>query len=190
MALGSIRPLTEMSTRCISWDKGGRCVRLTTLSPFCAVVMKSGSLNFLEPSGPLQSCNGTALPYTRPRAHAHARTHAQTHHNEKLARTEVTGWRGWRRNKVLDDLREKKGHWKLKEEALDLTVWRTRFGRGYGPVIRQTTGWRNETLHWNRDFFVPLVFLYALYTKVDVKVKFASVRVYVIRGLPKNRGDV
>ena len=40
--------------------KGGRCVRLTTLP--CAVVMKSGNLNFLEPSGPLQACNGTALP--------------------------------------------------------------------------------------------------------------------------------
>jgi len=26
--------------------------------------MKSGSLNFLEPSGPLQACNGTALPIT------------------------------------------------------------------------------------------------------------------------------
>jgi len=24
--------------------------------------MKSGNLNFLEPSGPLQVCNGTALP--------------------------------------------------------------------------------------------------------------------------------
>jgi hypothetical protein len=24
--------------------------------------MKSGILNFLEPSGPLQACNGTALP--------------------------------------------------------------------------------------------------------------------------------
>jgi len=42
--------------------KGGRCVRLTTLPPSCAVVMKSGDLNFLEPSGPLQACNGTALP--------------------------------------------------------------------------------------------------------------------------------
>ena len=36
-------------------------VRLTTLPPSCAVVMKSGNLNFLEPSGPLQACNGTAL---------------------------------------------------------------------------------------------------------------------------------
>ena len=42
--------------------KGGRCVRLTTLTPSCAVVMKSGNLNFLEPCGPLQACNGTALP--------------------------------------------------------------------------------------------------------------------------------
>jgi len=62
MALGSTQPLTEMSTRCISWGKGGWCVRLTTLPPSCAIVMKSGNLNFLEPSGPLQACNGTALP--------------------------------------------------------------------------------------------------------------------------------
>jgi len=27
--------------------------------------MKSGNLNFLEPSGPLQVCNGTALPLLR-----------------------------------------------------------------------------------------------------------------------------
>jgi hypothetical protein len=32
------------------------------LPPSCAVVKKSGNLNFLEPSGPLQACNGTALP--------------------------------------------------------------------------------------------------------------------------------
>ena len=44
----------------ISWT--GRCVRLTALPPSCAVVMKSGNLNFLEPSGPLQACNGNALP--------------------------------------------------------------------------------------------------------------------------------
>jgi hypothetical protein len=60
MAPGSTQSLTEMSTRCISWGKGGRCVRLT-LTPSCVVVIKSGNLNFLEPSGPLQACNGTAL---------------------------------------------------------------------------------------------------------------------------------
>jgi len=35
---------------------------LTTLPQFCAIVMKSGNLNFLEPSGLLRACNGTALP--------------------------------------------------------------------------------------------------------------------------------
>jgi hypothetical protein len=37
MALGSTQPLTEMSTRNISWGrKGGRCVQLTTLPLACA----------------------------------------------------------------------------------------------------------------------------------------------------------
>ena len=62
MALGSTQPLTEMSTRSISWGKSGRCVRLTTLPPSCAVVMISGNLNLLELSGSLQACNGTTLP--------------------------------------------------------------------------------------------------------------------------------
>ena len=46
--------------------KSGRCVRLTTLPQSCAVVTKSGSLNFLEPSGPLQACNGTDIPLPAP----------------------------------------------------------------------------------------------------------------------------
>jgi hypothetical protein len=54
-------------------------------------------------------------------------------------RIEMTGQRGRRHKQLLDDLKEKKRYWKLKEEALDCTLWRTRFGRGYGPVIRQTT---------------------------------------------------
>jgi len=41
--------------------KGSQCIRLTTFPPSCATVMKSGNLNFLEPSGPLQACNGTVL---------------------------------------------------------------------------------------------------------------------------------
>jgi len=35
------------------------------LPPSCAVVTKSGNLNFLEPSGPVQVCNGTALLYIK-----------------------------------------------------------------------------------------------------------------------------
>jgi len=34
------------------------------LPPSCAVVMKTGNLNFLEHSGPLRTCNGTALTFT------------------------------------------------------------------------------------------------------------------------------
>jgi hypothetical protein len=52
---------------------------------------------------------------------------------------EVTGRRGRRRKQLLGDLNEKTGYCKLKDEALDRTVWRTRFGRGCGPVVRQRT---------------------------------------------------
>jgi hypothetical protein len=50
----------------------------------------------------------------------------------------VTGRRGGRRKKLLDDLKERRGYSHLKEETLDRTVWRAGFGRGFGPVVRQT----------------------------------------------------
>jgi hypothetical protein len=56
-------------------------------------------------------------------------------------RIEMTGRRWRRRKQLLDDLKEKRRYWKLKEEALDRTLSRTRFGRGYGPVVRQTAEW-------------------------------------------------
>jgi hypothetical protein len=52
---------------------------------------------------------------------------------------EVTGRRGRKRRKLLDELKERRGYSYLKEEALDRTMWRDRFGRGLGPVVRQTT---------------------------------------------------
>jgi len=52
---------------------------------------------------------------------------------------EVTGRRGRRRRKLLDDLKERRGYSHLKEETLVCTMWRARFGRGFGPVVRQTT---------------------------------------------------
>jgi len=54
-------------------------------------------------------------------------------------RIEVTGRQGRRRTKLLDDLKERRGYSNLMEEALDRTMWRARFGRGFGPVVRQTT---------------------------------------------------
>jgi hypothetical protein len=52
---------------------------------------------------------------------------------------EVTGRRGRRRRKLLDEFKERRGYCHMKEEALDRTMWRARFGRGFGPVVRQTT---------------------------------------------------
>jgi hypothetical protein len=51
----------------------------------------------------------------------------------------VTGRRGRRRRKLLDDLKERRGYSHLKEEALDRNMWRARFGRGFGPAIRKAT---------------------------------------------------
>jgi hypothetical protein len=51
---------------------------------------------------------------------------------------EVRGRRGRRGRKLLDDLKERRGYSHLKEEALDRTMWRAGFGRGFGPVVRQT----------------------------------------------------
>ena len=52
---------------------------------------------------------------------------------------EVTRRRGRRRKELLDDLKDRRGYFHLKEEALDRSKWRNRFGRGDGPVVRQIT---------------------------------------------------
>jgi len=52
---------------------------------------------------------------------------------------EVIGRQGRRRIKLLDDLKERTGYSHLKEKALDRSMWRARFGRGFGAVVRQTT---------------------------------------------------
>ena len=51
---------------------------------------------------------------------------------------EVRGRRGRRRRKLLYDLKKRRGYFRLKEEALDRTVRRARFGRDFVPVVRQT----------------------------------------------------
>jgi hypothetical protein len=48
------------------------------------------------------------------------------------------GGRGGRRGKQLLDDKRTRGYCKFKEEALDNTIWKTRFGRGYGLVVRET----------------------------------------------------
>ena len=60
MALGSTEPLTEMSTRNISW--GVDAASAEGWQPYhlymcMSIILKSGSLNFLETTGPVQACN-------------------------------------------------------------------------------------------------------------------------------------
>ena len=54
------------------------------------------------------------------------------------------GKRRRRCKQLLDDFKERRGYWKLKKDALDCTVWRSRFGRCCGHVVRQTTGRTDE----------------------------------------------
>ena len=64
-----------------------------------------------------------------------------------------------RRKKLLDDLKDRRGYSHLKEEALDRTMWRNRFGGGFEPVVRQNTEWLNEI----NDIKVHLVGLTNVY---------------------------
>ena len=52
---------------------------------------------------------------------------------------EVRRRRGRSRKKLLDALKDRRWYCQLKEEALDRTMWRNRFGRGFGPVVWQIT---------------------------------------------------
>ena len=61
--LGSTQRLTEMSTRNISWRVKAVCAYgWQHYHPHVPIVLKSGSLNLPEPSGPVQVCTGIALP--------------------------------------------------------------------------------------------------------------------------------
>jgi hypothetical protein len=51
-----------------------------------------------------------------------------------------------RRKQLLNDLKEFGGYCKLKEETIDSSLWRTRFGRGYGPVVTQNKGLMKSAL--------------------------------------------
>jgi hypothetical protein len=63
---------------------------------------------------------------------------------------EVTGRRGRRRRKLLDDRKELRGYSYPKDESLDRTMWRARFGRSLGPVVRRTAKWiMNNGPHTN-----------------------------------------
>ena len=51
---------------------------------------------------------------------------------------EGNGRQGRSRKQLLDGLKKGRIFWKLKEEAQDFSLWRTRFSRFCGPAVRQT----------------------------------------------------
>ena len=57
-----------------------------------------------------------------------------TNEGKTEERKEVTERRDRRSMQLLDDIKKKSGRWKLKEELLDHTLWRTRCRKVYGPV--------------------------------------------------------
>ena len=66
MTLGSTQPLTEMSTSNISWGiKAAGAYGWHPYNLHVPTVLKSEILKLLEPSGPVQACNGIVLPFIR-----------------------------------------------------------------------------------------------------------------------------
>ena len=64
MALGLTQPLTEMSTKNISWGlKAAVPYSWQSYHFHVPIVLKSGSLSLLGPSGSVQACNGITLPF-------------------------------------------------------------------------------------------------------------------------------
>jgi len=51
-------------------------------------------------------------------------------------KVEMMGRRGRRCKQLLDEIKRKHMCWKL-EKILYRTIWRTRFGRGYGPAVKE-----------------------------------------------------
>ena len=86
MAQGSTQPLTEMSTRRISWGwmwPVRMADNLTTSLCRCHEIWEPSL--FLEPSGPLQACNRTDLSF--------------------LHRTKYCTYHGWQNGAQMDDYR-------------------------------------------------------------------------------------
>ena len=67
MALGSTQPLTELSTRDVSWwVRQLMCVTNNLTTIMCRLSRNFVSLNLLQPEGPVQACTGIALLFLLP----------------------------------------------------------------------------------------------------------------------------
>ena len=66
-------------------------------------------------------------------------------------RIKVTGRRKSSRKQLPDYLQKTRDYWKLKQQAIDRSLWRTCFRRVYGPIVRQTTEWMNEGMNEGKN---------------------------------------
>jgi len=71
-------------------------------------------------------------------------------------------------------------YWSVKKEALDRIVCRTRYGRGYGPVVRQNEEWMNTRINgvltWKNTYCLQFLNLqHALDQCDNVKRKYKQV---------------
>jgi hypothetical protein len=79
-----------------------------------------------------------------------------------------------KKNKQLLNCRKKRrGLWKLKQNSLYRKLWGTRFGIGYGPVVRETAVWRKRKIE-NKSS-IPEVSARCLETDFDTKNAFPTI---------------
>ena len=56
---------------------------------------------------------------------------------------------------LQDDVKEMTEHWKLTEEALDCTLWRTCFRKGYGPAVNRSDRYIQNITQQNNAQCLP-----------------------------------
>jgi hypothetical protein len=108
----------------------------------------------------------------------------KTRYWRKMEGRMVTEIWGRIRKWLLDDLKETRGRWKLKEEALDHTLWRTRCERGYGPVVKTGCGmneWMND-YHTN-SFCAKIVACHLKSFPASLYSQFMTYEQYFIHNL-------
>jgi hypothetical protein len=100
-------------------------------------------------------------------------------------RIEVIGRWGRRHKQLLNDLKEVRRYWKLKEETQDSTPWRTQFGRGLRTCC--TTDY--ITNDWSVAIWLCYVVLYAWCSTISsaYKISVSAKNLYVTANtLPSN----
>jgi len=86
----------------------------------------------------------------------------------------VAGRRGRRIKLLTDNLKKKTGYCKLKEEALDRTVWRNGCGRGCGLFVSQYCRMNEGMNEWMREWMVIKTLLATMGNKVYLMKKITS----------------